>query len=92
MVGESPLDLLAQQIREADARREAVEEKWNRIPSWRLRRRARLERRVQRRREQERELIALVETVSQTFQRSSLSGDENRPRSSESAGELRKDR
>ena len=65
---DSPLDLLADQIREAEARREAVEEKLKQTASWRLRRRTLLERRLQRRRRQEQELKALVRSVSETLE------------------------
>ncbi len=63
MDDESPLDVFAQQIRAAEAKREAAEEEFSQTPRWRFRQRTRRERRVQRRREQERELIALVETL-----------------------------
>ncbi len=64
---DSPLDVLADQIHVAEVKRMAVEEKFTRTPSWRFRRRARLQRRVERRQAQEREMVALLETVSEKF-------------------------
>ncbi len=66
MDDESPLDVLARQILEAEARREALEERFSETPRWRFRQRAQLERRVQRRRDQERELIAFIETLGKS--------------------------
>jgi hypothetical protein len=62
---ESPLDVLARQVREAEAKREAVEAELDRTPSWRFRRRTRLQRRVERRLAQEREMMAFAEIVSE---------------------------
>ena len=67
---ESPLNLLAGQILELEAQRHAVEETLNRTPGWRFRRRAMLERRLQRRREQEHDLIAFAAKVAEEFNRS----------------------
>ena len=64
---DSPLDVLADQIRSAEVKRKAVEEKLMRTPSWRFRRRTQLERRVERRREQEREMTNLLEIISEKF-------------------------
>ena len=64
MKEESPLDLLADQIREAEYQRQAVEEELNRTPGWRFRQRARLQRRVERRLAKEREMLAFAEMVS----------------------------
>jgi hypothetical protein len=69
---ESPLDVLARQVGEAEARRAATEEKLNRTPSWRFRRRAQLRRRMDRRLTQERELMGLVELVAKRFPPSKL--------------------
>jgi hypothetical protein len=64
MEDESPLALLAAQIREAEAQRQAVEEELSRTPSWRFRQRARLQRRVERRRAKEREVMAFARAIS----------------------------
>lgn len=65
MEEESPLDLLAGQIRQAEAQRQALEEELDRTPGWRFRQRARLQRRVERRLAKEREVMAFAETISE---------------------------
>jgi hypothetical protein len=62
---ESPLDLLVDQIREAEAQRQTVEEELNRTPGWRFRQRARLQRRFERRLAKEREVMAFAEMISE---------------------------
>lgn len=67
MEEEAPLDVLIRQVRETEAKREAVEEKLDRTPVWRVRRRTRLARRVERLRAQEQELVVLVQRVTDSF-------------------------
>ena len=64
MAEASPLENLAHMVLEAKENREAAEETLNRTPSWRFRRRAGLERQVERRLAQERDLIALLRRAS----------------------------
>ena len=79
MEEESPLDLLARQVLEAKAKREAVEARLDRTPSWRFRRRARLQRRLKRRLWQEREVIDLLKFVSEKFDSPARQKASNKP-------------
>ena len=64
MAEQSPLDELARIVQEAKANREAAENQLNTTPSWRVRRRVRQKRLVQRRVAQEREVLALRDSVT----------------------------
>lgn len=66
----SPLEDLALMVLETKVNREAAEETLNRTPSWRFRRRAGLERQVERHLTQERDLIALLQRASDSASRS----------------------
>lgn len=68
---ESPLELLALQVRELEARRDAVEEELDQTPSWRFRRRAQLEGQLQYSLSQERELMTLVGMAAKNLKRPS---------------------
>ena len=65
MKEESPLDLLLNQIRWAEAERHAAEEELNRTPGWRFRERARRRRRFERRLAAEQQTVAFAEEVSE---------------------------
>ena len=64
MEEESPLDLLRNQIRWAEAQRQAAEEDLNRTPGWRFRQRARRRRRFERRLAEKEQAVAFVEEIA----------------------------
>ena len=75
---ESPLDLLLDQIRWAEAERQAAEEELKRTPGWRFRERARRRRRFERRIAEKQQAVAFaVEIGSGIVHSESIAGEKS---------------